>query len=94
VNVEHIEAELASLNGKMVAVVRPGYGTQSDSWNGQLQTIKSLNPLHFHFISVGQTMLFTADDVSKLDPSIDERMEKIIRLKGPHDYAETYRVTA
>ena len=90
---EYVEAELVSLNSKIVVVVRPSYGQQSDSWNGMLQVVKT-EPIRFHFISVGQTMLFTAEDVMKLDPPVDEKTEKIIRLKGPYDYAQTYQVAS
>ena len=90
-NSEQTEHELTLLNGKIVVVVRPGYGTQSDSWGGMLTVLNGDYPPKFHFAGTGMAIFCTVYDVSKLDPSIDERMEKIIRLKGPHDYAQAYQ---
>jgi hypothetical protein len=94
VNPEQTEHELTLLHDKIVVVVRPGYGTQSDSWGGQLTVLNADYPPKFHFSTTGMAIFFTVDDVAKLDPPVDNRTEKIIRLKGPHDYSEAYKVTA
>ena len=83
---EQIEHELVLLHGKMVVLVRPGYGTQSDSWIGELTVINKDYPPKFHFAVPNTAILFMVDDVSNLEPPIDGRTEKIIRLKGPADY--------
>jgi hypothetical protein len=91
-NPELLEHELAQLNDKRVVVVRPGYGTQSDSWGGSLYVLDGY-PVRFHFAGTGMAIMFSVDDVVKLDEPTDDTREvkKIIRLKGPHDYAETYQ---
>lgn len=77
---ELIEHELNQLNGKLVVMVRQGFGTQSDSWNGIIETQTNAYPLQFQVKAVsGYTILFTAEDVKKIEVSI-------IRLKGPSDY--------
>jgi hypothetical protein len=91
VNSEQIEHELTLLHGKVVVVVRPGYGTQSDSWGGQLTVLNADYPPKFHFAAMGMAILFTADDVITLDNGVDGKVDKVIRLKGPHDYAESYQ---
>ena len=90
-NPEQLEHELTLLHNKIVVVVRPGYGTQSDSWGGMLTVLNGDYPPKFHFAGTGMAIFFTVDDVSKLDPPVDNRTEKIIRLKGPHDYAQAYQ---
>ena len=90
-NPEQIEHELTLLHDKIVVVVRPGYGTQSDSWGGQLTVLNGNYPPKFHFAAAGMAILFTADDVTTLDNGVDGKVDRIIRLKGPHDYAETYQ---
>jgi hypothetical protein len=95
VNSELIEHELAQLHGRIVVLVRPGYGQQSDSWTGGIQVISCCYPTRFHFVSNGgQATLFTADDVASIDTPIDDGVKeiaKIIRLKGPNDYKEAYQ---
>ena len=89
-NSEQIESELVSLNNKIVVVVRPFYGSQSDSFVGQLSVLNGY-PIRFHFSQTGKAILFTIDDVIKLEPPIDNETEKIIRLKGPYDYREVHQ---
>jgi hypothetical protein len=86
VNVEQTEHELTLLHDKIVVVVRPGYGTQSDSWVGVLTVISNDYPPKFQFSVPNMAILFTVDDVSKLDAPLTGRTEHIIRLKGPADY--------
>ncbi len=89
-NNEQMESELVSLNNEIVVVVRPFYGSQSDSFVGQLSVLDGY-PIRFHFAKEGMAILFTVDDVVKLDPPINCQSEKIIRLKGPYDYREAYQ---
>jgi hypothetical protein len=95
VNPEQLEHELTLLHNKIVVVVRPGYGTQSDSWGGMLTVLNGDYPPKFHFAGVGMAILFSVEDVRKLDDPTNETREvsKIIRLKGPHDYEEAYQAT-
>jgi hypothetical protein len=88
-----MEHELNLLNGKTIVIVRDGFGTQSDSWVGQLTVLPEKYPLGFHFQSTDFAIYFTADDVLKLDDSIDKITAKIIRLKGPNDYAQVYQIS-
>ena len=88
-SIEQNEAELCALNGKIVIVIRPGFGQQSDSWMGHLVSDNSY-PRKFTFSSNDLVMIFFAEDVMKLDNSKSEDVEKIVRLKGPSDYAKTY----
>ena len=81
---EVIEHKLHQLNGQPVVVVRPGFGTQSDSWSGTLNTIEANEyPYRFQFRSIGSATIFTADDVVSIE-------QKTIRLKGPSDYVTQY----
>jgi hypothetical protein len=90
-----MEYELSQLNGKRVVIIRPGYGTQSDSWGGSLVVLGEEYPPRFHFSGVGMAILFSVEDVRKLEEPANELKEvnKIIRLKGPHDYEEAYQTT-
>lgn len=83
---ERLEHELHLLNGKTVSIVRPGYGTQSDSWVGVLNSVTETYPVRFHFVSNGQSIVFEVEDVVRIDPPVDLDMTPIIRLKGPQDY--------
>jgi hypothetical protein len=85
-NVEQTEHELVLLHSEVVVLVRPGYGTQSDSWVGVLTVINSDYPPKFQLSIPHTAILFMADDVSKIDLPLAGRTEKIIRLKGPQDY--------
>ncbi len=85
-NVELIEHELNTRRGAVVMVVRPGFGTQSDSWIGTLTVTHREFPMIFQVKSEGMTMIFRADDVVKIDPSRDAEADCIVRLKGPSDY--------
>lgn len=88
---ERLEHELHLLNGKVVSVVRSGYGQQSDHWCGTVHSLTETYPVRFHFISAGQQIIFEVEDVVRIDPPknpADERnSEPTIRLKGPQDYA-------
>jgi hypothetical protein len=93
---ELIEHELSQLHNKTVVVIRPNYGSQSDSWVGYLSVLNGTDyPIRFHFAGAGMAILFTVDDVEKLEEqnglNSDRSVDKIIRLKGPHDYSESYK---
>lgn len=92
-NAEQIEYELTASQGAMVTVVRPGYGTQSDSWPGRLSVVTDNYPSRFQVSNECWAMLFYVGDVSsfsrKLRPLKDGgEYEVIIRLKGPDDYRQ------
>ena len=52
------------------------------------------NPIIFHFISIGHTIIFQVSDVMKIEYPSKELQQfphkVIIRLKGPIDYDEIY----
>ena len=86
---EVIEHELNKLAGKIVDVVRPNFGTQSDAWTGMLHNAGDGYPLQFQFIHVGGSILFQATDVTKVEQrtTTHERMSQaVVRLKGPQQY--------
>jgi hypothetical protein len=84
---EQLEYELHLLSGKVVSVVRPGHGTQSDHWCGVINSLTEIYPVRFHFVSTSQQIIFEVDDVVRLDSPKTLDCEPIIRLKGPQDYA-------
>jgi hypothetical protein len=86
---ERLEHELHLLNEKVVSVVRPFYGTQSDHWSGTIRSLTDSYPIRFHFVSASQQIIFEVEDVVRIDPPKnvnDERSVPTIRLKGPNDY--------
>ena len=85
-----MESELVSLNNEIVVVVRPFYGSQSDSFVGHLSVLDGY-PIRFHFRQEGKAILFTVEDVVKLEDPLDNQTKKTVRLKGPHDYREFYQ---
>lgn len=80
---EILEHNLHLLSGKQVTVVRPGFGTQSDSWSGIINSQTEDWPIKFYFVSTGIQILFQVEDVLRLDATV-------IRLKGPADYEQKY----
>ena len=76
-----IEHLLVELKGQLVIVVRPMFGTQSDSWTDTLIVHDKEYPLQFEV----RGTLFYVSDVSSI-----ESAGEIIRLKGPHEYNEKY----
>lgn len=87
---ERLEHELVLLNHGVVDVVRPGFGTQSDCFSGYLTVQDAKYPPQFHVQCAGQSLLFTVEDVVRIDPppTTDERNQQpIIRLKGPNGYS-------
>ena len=87
-NAEQIEHELNNRKGAEVTVVRPGYGSQSDSWNGILTVSGNAYPMIFQVQSPLSATIFKADDVTNVEDIDDHNggPKLIIRLKGPQDY--------
>ena len=83
---ELLEHNLHLLSGKQVTVVRPGFGTQSDSWSGIINSKTEDWPIKFLFVSTSIQILFQVEDVLKIDPA----EFPVIRLKGPADYEPKY----
>lgn len=86
---ERIEHLLVELDGKSVEVVRPMYGTQSDSWRGFLTVYDTTEfPIKFHLQHGGGCIIFTSDDVKFVGagPLGEHSVSGIIRLKGPQNY--------
>ena len=69
--------KLVALDGQLVTVVRPFFGTQSDSFRGEFHVTTIADS--FHLCSDGHSMIFTVDDVKSV-------VENVVRLKGPRDY--------
>ncbi len=81
---EMLEAKLSLMNGKTVTLVRPSFGTQSDSWIGNLSLYDTTNyPVKFQVSGDGRATIFTAEDIqsTKLLPD-----QFVITLKGQKDY--------
>lgn len=84
---ELLEHNLHLLSGKQVTVVRPGFGTQSDSCGGIINSLTEDWPIKFHFVSTaGNQILFQVEDVLRIEPA----EFPVIRLKGPQDYEQKY----
>ena len=82
-----LENKLDLMQGTNVIIVRPVFGTQSDSYCGQISTAgKLVDMLKFQVQCVGICILFTAMDVSATELVNDGKISLIIRLKGPNDY--------
>lgn len=87
-NVEQLEHELNNHKDADVVAVRPGFGTQSESWPGIL-TVRCTNfPMMFQVQSPRGATIFHASDVASVE---DKRLngiewQFIVRLKGPMDY--------
>ena len=85
-----IEDELNQLHGKSVEVVKPYFGNQSSAFIGILTSgINDMCSVWFHFVSPGEAMMFTAEDVTRID--VRGNMKSVIRLKGPSDYMVDYK---
>ena len=82
---ELLEHNLHLLSGKQVIVVRPGFGTQSDSFDGIINSQTENWPIKFYFVSTGIQILFQVEDVLKIEPHTEP---SVIRLKGPMDYLD------
>ena len=85
-NVEQLEHELNHRKGAIVMVVRPGYGTQSESWVGTLTITNRDYPMIFQVHSERGATIFRGDDVISVEPSRSAEADCVVRLKGPNDY--------
>lgn len=85
-NSEQLEHVLNGRVGAVVMIVRPGYGTQSDSWVGTLTVTRKDFPMIFQIQSERGATIFRSDDVINVEPSRSAEADCIIRLKGPIDY--------
>jgi len=72
-----IKQKLDALNNKRVVIVRPFFGTQSDSWAGTLVKLDYADK--FQFSAFNYSVIFESSDVDLID-------DDIIRLKGPYMY--------
>lgn len=87
-NIERLEHELNNRKGAIVTVVRPGYGTQSESWIGILSVTHAGFPMIFQVVSERGATIFRGDDVISVEDTDnhDGEPKLLIRLKGPNDY--------
>ena len=89
-NVEQLEHELNLRKGTLVMVVRPGYGTQSESWVGTLSVTHKDCPMIFQVQSERGATIFRGDDVVSVEDISNHEEQHapqlLIRLKGPNDY--------
>ncbi len=85
---KELENALCLHHGSIVTIVRPSFGTQSDSWTGQLTAHTDKFPIQFQVISAWQAAIFQVDDVVEIETpdSGDRQGELVIYLKGPKDY--------
>jgi len=87
-NPEQVEHELNNRKSAEVMVVRPGFGTQSDSWVGILTVTHCGFPMIFQVQSERGATIFRSDDVASVNEIrvAGGKLQFIIRLKGPSDY--------
>jgi hypothetical protein len=85
-NPEQVEHELNNRKGAMAMVVRPYFGTQSDSWIGVLTVTHRDFPMIFQVKGDAMTTIFRADDVVNIEPARNADADFILRLKGPLDF--------
>jgi hypothetical protein len=89
---EMLDAKLELMNGKPVILVRPLFGTQSDSFVGDLLLYDTTTyPVKFQVAANGMATIFTSDDIKSTrllevkNPSVTcPRL--VITLKGQKDY--------
>ena len=92
-NLEQLEYQITLLDGKSVVVIQPHSGKVSIAYTGQLQVTNNGEGLvGFHLVTpLNEAALsFFAPDVVSLEQPQQKNIEKIIRLKGPHQYNEQY----
>lgn len=92
-NIEQIEHFIVESNNKRVIVVQPGFGNQSDSFEGIVNTLGNIeHSIGFQLTAIsggGWAKLFTATDVKTIETATESSV-MVIRLKGPHDYQQIY----
>ncbi len=79
---EELENILCLNHGKDVIIVRPFFGTQSDSFSAFLTVHTTEFPITFQFVTAGRATTFTVSDVK----SVEDGAKVLITLKGPKDY--------
>jgi hypothetical protein len=93
VNLELLEHELAQLDGKPVILCIPSYGKVSFAYSGILNVTRTTELLvAFHLITPMHevAIIFSAEDVLRIDPPGTAEVQNVIRLRGPHDYREHF----
>jgi len=84
-----LETKFELFVGKPVILVRPSFGTQSDSWRGDLLPYDTTTyPVKFQVATNEMATIFTIEDVksTKLLDYEEDTPRMIITLKGPKDY--------
>ena len=85
-----ISDNLRSLDGQLVTVVRPFFGTQSDSFMGELEWVKLMGL--YQLVLNDHSMIFKLEDVVSVEMTHHKEnghegfSQAVIRLKGPKDY--------
>lgn len=80
---EEIENKLCLEHGSCVTLIRPGFGSQSESMVGIISAFTDKYPITFQVSSMNQNVIFTIDDVTSVEKP---HVVLIITLKGPKDY--------
>ena len=79
-----LEEQLISKRGQLVTVVRPFFGSQSESFHSSLDVIEKSDGNLFHLSTDGPSIIFKFSDVKSIEK------DNVIRLKGPMDYRAEY----
>lgn len=91
-DLKNIETALLVLHDKEVVIIRPMWGEQTDSWVAKIRIIGSSgsSPLRLEWVPLGSSgaHMFKSTDVMVIEVV---KQRHIIRLKGPHDYKETFQ---
>ncbi len=89
---QKLDDKLELMNGKTVTLVRPSFGTQSDSWVGDLLLYDTTTfPVKFQVAANGMATIFTVEDVAstkllEVENPATNCPRLVITLKGPKDY--------
>jgi len=82
-----LEQELIKLNGQLVTVVRPFFGSQSESFRAPLEVMERADGFWFHLSMENSTMIFKFNDIRFVE---GEPTKYIIYLKEPTDYEVSF----
>ena len=98
-NEELLESELAQVaNGVChITLVKPGFGTFSESRQGQMTALVGDYPIRFHFQDGGNyAAIFMVADVAKIEVADQKNPSfgRVVRLKGPENYGNKLNPTA
>jgi hypothetical protein len=83
---EELENRLCLEHACEVTLVRPGFGTQSESIRGLLSAFTAKYPITFQVASVAYNVIFTANDVASIVEKEEVTGQFVITLKGVNDY--------